>query len=115
MNAAAAGRTLPFVTSLRSRPGIVTVGGPGGERIAVRVEFPDQWDTVAFDVRTDTPVTELKRAALAAFAPRYATPEDYVLKLRGFEVIGEAASVANSGARDGSTYLMSYRRRRPVR
>ena len=114
-SAVEAGRKLPFVTSLRSRPGIVAVGGPGGERIAVRVEFPDQWDTIAFDVRTDAPVIDLKRAALAAFAPRYAAPEDYVLKLRGFEVLGEAGSVAASGARDGSTYLMAYRRRRPVR
>jgi hypothetical protein len=106
---------VPFVTALRSRPGRVRLGGEGGPRTTVRVELPEQWDTVAFDVRADVPVLDLKREALAQFGLGNAFPEDYVLKLRGFEVLGELASAAESGARDGSTFLLTHRRRRPVR
>ncbi|HVT37928.1 MAG TPA: hypothetical protein VHE78_02685 [Gemmatimonadaceae bacterium] len=81
----------------------------------VRVELPERWDTVAFDLRAAIPMLDLKRAALAEFGLGNAFPEDYVLKLRGFEVLGELASVAGSGARAGSTFLLTHRRRRPVR
>ena len=39
----------------------------------------------------------------------------FVVKLNGFEVLDENVSVADSGATNGSTFLVSYRRRRPVR
>jgi len=107
--------TAPFVTSLRSRPGIVRAGGDGAPRLSVRVEFPEQWDTVAFDVSADCPAGELKRVALQQFGLPEALPADFVLKLRGFEVLDEGASLAAGGALDGSTYLMTHRRRRPVR
>ena len=107
--------SLPFVTSLRSRHGIVRVPGAGASRITVRVEMPERWETVAFDVPTDIPVRALKLEALAQFGLQNALPADFVLKLRGFDVLAEQASVAESGARGGSTYLITYRRRRPVR
>lgn len=105
----------PFVTSLRSRPGVVRTGGDGTPRLSVRVEFPEQWDTVAFDVPAECPAAELKRAALSQFGLSHALPAEFVLKLRGFEVLDEGASLVAGGARDGSTYLMTHRRRRPVR
>ena len=40
---------------------------------------------------------------------------DYVVKLRGHEVLDERRSIAEVGARDGSTFLVTNRRRRPVR
>jgi hypothetical protein len=104
-----------FVTSIRSRPGIVRVGGEGTPRISVRVELPEQWDTIAFDAPADLPALALKREALKQFALPHAVPEEFVLKLRGFEVLDENASLAAGGARDGSTYLLTHRRRRPVR
>ena len=81
----------------------------------VRVQLLHRWDRMAFDVRPETPVATLKRDALAAFGLGGAAPADYVVKLRGWEVLGEQGSVAESGARDGSTYLIEYRRRRAVR
>jgi len=81
----------------------------------VRVQLLERWDRMAFDVRPETPVATLKRDALAAFGLAGATPSDFVVKLRGWDVLGEHGSVAESGARDGSTYLVTYRRRRPVR
>ena len=41
--------------------------------------------------------------------------EDFVLKLRGWEVLDESASLADVGAVDGSIFLLTHRRRRPVR
>jgi hypothetical protein len=115
MSAAELAAKVPFVTSLRSRPGIVRLEGSAGARLGVRVEIPEQWDTVAFDVPAGTPVGEFKRQVLATFGLPHAFPEDFVLKLRGFEVLGDAMSIADTGARDGSTFLLTYRRRRPVR
>jgi hypothetical protein len=81
----------------------------------LRVQLLERWDRIAMDVPAETPVATLKRDALAAFGLGGATPSDYVVKLRGWEVLGEQGSVAESGAREGSTYLVTYRRRRPVR
>jgi hypothetical protein len=81
----------------------------------LRVQLLERWDRIAVDVKPDVPVATLKRDALLAFGLTAAIPSDYVVKLRGWEVLGEQGSVAESGARDGSTYLISYRRRRAVR
>ncbi len=81
----------------------------------LRVQLLERWDRMDFDVKPETSVATLKRDALTAFGLTDAMPSDYVVKLRGWEVLGEQESVAESGARDGSTYLISYRRRRAVR
>jgi hypothetical protein len=115
MNSVSLAAKVPFVASLRSRPGIVRLGGDAGARLTVRVELPEQWDTIAFDVPAGAPVGDFKKQALAAFGLRRVFPEDFVIKLNGFEVLGDATSIADTGARDGSTFLLTYRRRRPVR
>ena len=104
----------PFVTQLRSRHDVVKLG-EGATRITVRVEIAEQWDTAAFDVAADTPVLALKRAALAEFGLGTVNSDEFVLKLRGIEVINEGESVVSGSARDGSSYLLAYRHRRPVR
>jgi hypothetical protein len=106
---------LPFVTALRSRPGVERVGSDTGPRLTVRVTLAQLWNTIAFSVPATALVSDLRSEALAAFGMGNAPPEDYVVKLRGFEVLGAETTVAQSGARDGSTFLLSYRRRRPVR
>ncbi|MBI1809591.1 MAG: hypothetical protein HYR75_06810 [Gemmatimonadetes bacterium] len=105
----------PFVTQLRARPGIVAVAGGSAARVTVRVELPDQWDTIACEVASDATVLALKQAALAAFGLGGAHAEDYLFKVHGTEVLAEQGSIAESGARDGTTFLLMYRRRRPVR
>jgi hypothetical protein len=115
MSANALAAKVPFVTSLRSRPGIVRLGSDAGARLAVRVELPEQWDTIAFDVPASASVGDFKKQVLDAFGLRRVFPEDFVLKLNGFEVLGDATSIAAAGALDGSTFLLTYRRRRPVR
>ena len=81
----------------------------------LRVQLLERWDRIAMDVKPETSVAALKRDSLTSFGLTDAIPSDYVVKLRGWEVLGEQGSIAESGARDGSTYLISYRRRRAVR
>ncbi len=107
--------TAPFVAQIRSRPGIVRLGPDGQPRITLRVQLAEAWDTV----RVETPPTESVGAvmaeALAALQPNDDGPDAFVVKLNGFEVLDENVSIAESGATNGSTFLLSYRRRRPVR
>ncbi len=103
------------VSTLRSRPGLLAIGAGAPNAITVRVQMPELWDTIAVLCAENTTVIALKRAALEAFGERHHPIEDYVLKLRGFEVLDEAAPVTVAGAREGSTFLLTYRRRRPVR
>lgn len=107
--------TAPFVAQLRSRPGILRLGDDGERRITVRVEMPEVWDTVRVETPPSEPVAVLKARALEALYPQTDPPHDFVLKLNGFEVLDENASIADAGARDGSIFLLTYRRRRPVR
>ncbi|MGH7654415.1 MAG: hypothetical protein ACREN6_07095 [Gemmatimonadaceae bacterium] len=81
----------------------------------LRVQLLEQWDRLDVSVAPETSVATVKHDALAAFGLRNVEPSDYVVKLRGWEVRGEEGSVAESGARDGSTYLITLRRRRAVR
>jgi len=115
MSGSAIASSTAFVSSLRSRPGIVRVAGEGADRLSLRVELPEQWDTIAFEVPAGLSALELKREALGQFGLPHAMPADFVLKLRGFEVLDEGASLAAGGAANGSTYLLTHRQRRPVR
>jgi hypothetical protein len=83
--------------------------------VKLRVQLLERWDRMAFDVAPETSVATLKRDALSAFGLASAEPADYVVKLRGWEVLGEQGSIAESGARDDSTFLVTLRRRRAVR
>jgi hypothetical protein len=103
------------VNALRARPGLLALGADDPGAITVRVQMPELWDTVAVRCAGETTVLALKKAALQAFGQRGHPAVDYVLKLRGFEVLDESVPVPVAGARDGSTFLLTYRHRRPVR
>lgn len=105
----------PFVAQLRRRPGVLAVGAAGGERVSLRVQLADRWDSIACDARADQPAAAFKAAALGAFGVAPHFPEDFCLKLRGIEVLDEQESLAATGAVDGSTFFVDRRRRRPVR
>jgi hypothetical protein len=77
--------------------------------------MPEAWDAVRFEVAPSAAVASLKRHALEALAPGVQSPDDFVLKLRGWEVLDESATVADIGMQDGSILLLTSRRRRPVR
>jgi hypothetical protein len=108
--------TEPFVAQLRTRGDVIELASPSGPAITVRVEMPEVWDTVRVHASPDERVLTIKRRALEALYPgSELRDEDYVLKLQGWEVLDESASLAATGAVDGSIFLVTNRRRRPVR
>ena len=106
----------PFTASLRTPDETIRLGGdPTTPTIALRVQSNEIWDAVLFEVPLDEPVISVKLAALEALVPKARHPEEYVLKLHGFEVLDEQATLSAIGVRDGSILLLTSRRRRPVR
>jgi hypothetical protein len=77
--------------------------------------MPEVWDTVRIDAPASEPVLSVKVAALRALFPDGEFHEDFVLKRNGFEVLDETASLRETGAVDGTIFLVTHRRRRPVR
>ena len=107
--------TTPFVAQLRSRPEILRLGARGEPTITVRVQMAAVWDVVRIEAPATEPVLSVKVAALQALYPEADFHDDFVTKLRGWEVLDENASLADAGASDGSIFLVEHRRRRPVR
>ena len=105
----------PFVAQLRSRPVAIRLGRDGQRLITVRVQMAEIWDTVRIETPAEEPVQSVKIRALQELLPDADRPEDFVLKLNGFEVLDEHAALSVAGAVDGSIFLLTYRRRRPVR
>ena len=105
----------PFVTGLRSRPSTIRLAPEGARVITIRVEMPEVWDVVRIAVAPSEPVLAVKVRALAALFPEAQMHEDFVLKLHGWEILDEAASLAAAGVVDGSILLLTHRRRRAVR
>ncbi|HWJ15415.1 MAG TPA: hypothetical protein VNS10_16875 [Gemmatimonadaceae bacterium] len=107
--------TSPFVASLRARRSTIHVAPEGTDTITIRVEMPEVWDVVRIVAAPSQPVVEVKLRAIEALCPEVEFQQELVLKLRGWEVLDENASLAEAGVVDGSILLMTYRRRRPVR
>jgi hypothetical protein len=107
--------TEPFVAQLRARGEALRLAPVGAAAITVRVEMPEVWDTVKVIVSPLEPIVRFKVCALEALYPVEANHEQFVLKLNGWEVLDENATLAAAGAVDGSIFLLTYRRRRPVR
>lgn len=106
----------PFVAQLRTRGDTIELAAPNGPAITVRVEMPEVWDVVRVHASPDEPALTVKRRALEALNPGTELRDDeYVLKLNGWEVLDESASLAATGAVDGSIFLVTHRRRRPVK
>ena len=109
-------RAEPFVAQLRTRGSIIELASPNGPAITVRVEMPEVWDVVRVHASPDERAVTVKRRALEVLMPgAELRDEDFVLKLNGWEVLDETASLAATGAVDGSIFLVTNRKRRPVR
>lgn len=108
--------TEPFVAQLRTRGDTIELATPSGPAMTVRVEMPEVWDVVKVHASPDERVLTIKRRALERLYPGSELhDDDYVLKLHGWEVLDESASLAATGAVDGSIFLVTNRKRRPVR
>ncbi len=107
--------TIPFVSELRNDGDVIRLGGGDGAVLHLRVQVAELWDALRVDAPGSEPVSSVKDAALAAFYPSGVPRDEFVVKVRGFEVLHENESLLASGIRDGSTLLLSRRRRRPVK
>ena len=108
--------TEPFVAQLRTRGDTIELASPSGPAITVRVQMPEVWDAVRVHASPDERAITVKRRALEALKPgAELRDEDYVLKLNGWEVLDESASLAAAGAVDGAIFLVTNRKRKPVR
>ena len=104
----------PFVSQLRARPGTIEIGTDGESTLSVRVQIPEVWDAVRVSAAADTEVSTVKARAVEALLGE-ADPERFLVKLRGTLVANEAVTLAEAGAVDGSTLLVTSRHRRPIR
>ncbi|MBK6489870.1 MAG: hypothetical protein IPF98_24115 [Gemmatimonadetes bacterium] len=108
--------SMPFTASLRSRSDGLRLGTGNEPVITLRVQVPDVWDTIRIEAPADTPVAVVKARALQALMPDEAVNHaDFVMKLAGWEVLDEQVALSEAGARNGSIFLLTSRRRRPVR
>lgn len=80
----------------------------------VRAQVLEAWDAIRIDADPSASVRSLKELALRELYPGENHETDFVVKLNGFEVLDEEAPLSATGARDGSTFLITDRRRRPV-
>lgn len=107
--------TVSFVNELRAPDRVIMVGGGDGTVLHIRVQVAELWDTVRVDAPASAAVDAVKAAALSTFFGTSESPDDYVVKLHGFEILHEGRSLESAGVKDGSTLLVSQRRRRPVK
>lgn len=107
--------TTPFVDALRSDGDAIHLEVSGGDALQIRVQSAELWRTVKVVVASWQLVGSVKAAALEAFFPDGVDATDFVVKLHGFEILHEDASLAFVGVRNGSTLLLTLRRRRAVR
>lgn len=105
-----------FVNQLRARGEPLRIAPAGVPAITVRVEMAEVWDTVKIIASPDEPVLSVKVRALEALFPAGDYHEEFVLKLKGWEVFNEeSTSLSAAGAVDGSIFLLQHRLRRAVR
>jgi hypothetical protein len=107
--------TASFVNSLRASGEPLRVGESGASMLHFRVEMPEVWDTIRVEAPESEPVVNVKAAALERLSPGAGPHEEHVMKLDGFEILDESAFLSQVGVVDGSTFLLTSRRRRPVR
>lgn len=108
--------TTHFVNSLRVRPEIIRLASEQAPVLwTVRVQAAEVWDAVRVEATPETPVRDVKQAAMALLLPDVEQIDSYMVKLHGAEVLNEAQSLQSAGARDASTLFVTALRRRPVR
>lgn len=104
----------PFVNSLRTRGDAFQLGAPSTQIFHVRAQVLEAWDAIRIDANPSASVRSLKQLALRELYPDVRHEDDYVVKLHGFEILDEDAPLSSTAAKNGSTFLITDRRRRPV-
>ena len=102
-----------LVTTCRARPDTIVLSAGHGA-LTMKVEMPERWDVVRLTASPGETVLAVKIAALAVIEPG-ADHRRWMMKLRGAEITSETQALMEVGARTGSTFLLTHRKRRPVR
>ena len=103
-----------FVNDLRTRGPAFKLGAPAGPALQLRAQVLEAWDAIRIDADPSASVKSLKQLALRELYPDSKHEREYVVKLNGFEVLDEDAPISDTTAKNGSTFLITDRRRRPV-
>lgn len=104
---------VPFVNALRTQGAPLRLGSGPGQLLHLRAQVLEAWDAVRIDAEPSASVKSLKHLALQTLSPDV-NEDDYVVKLHGWEILDENAPISSTKARNGSIFLISDRRRRPV-
>ncbi len=105
----------PFVNQLRAPAEAISLAPDGAASITFRVQMLEAWDAVKVVAEPRMSIASVKAQVLAVMAPDVPLPGDVVTKLGGFELRDEAKSLADVGVKDGSTLLLHFRRRQPLK
>ena len=89
--------------------------GAGGGSVSPEQQVAEMWDAIRVTAHPDTAISELKQRVVNEFFPGHEYLDDFVLKLRGWEMLDENQSIKTGGMVDGSIVLLARRRRRPVK
>ena len=104
---------VPFVNALRTQGAPLRLGSGAGQVLHLRAQVLEAWDAIRIDAEPSESVKSLKQLALRTLLPDV-NEDDYVVKLHGWEILDENAPISSTKARNGSIFLISDRRRRPV-
>jgi hypothetical protein len=104
----------PFVSGLRTRGAPFKLGSPSATPLQVRAQVLEAWDAIKIDANPEASVKSLKHLALQELYPDVRSDDEYMVKLHGFEILDENAPISSTAAKNGSTFLITDRRRRPV-
>ena len=104
----------PFVSGLRTQGGVFSLGSASGPVLQLRAQVLEAWDAIRIDADPSASVKSLKHLALKELYPDVRDDDQYVVKLHGWEILDEDAPISSTAAKNGSIFLISDRRRRPV-
>jgi hypothetical protein len=104
----------PFVSGLRTQGAAFRLGAGSGPVLQLRAQVLEAWDAIRIDADPSASVKSLKQLALKELYPDAQKDDQYVVKLHGWEILDENAPISSTAAKNGSIFLISDRRRRPV-
>jgi len=104
----------PFVSGLRTQGAAFRLGTGSGAVLQLRAQVLEAWDAIRIDADPSASVKSLKQLALKELYPDAQKDDQYVVKLNGWEILDENAPISSTDAKNGSIFLISDRRRRPV-
>jgi hypothetical protein len=104
----------PFVRGLRTQGAAFRLGTGSGPVLQLRAQVLEAWDAIRIDADPSASVKSLKELALKELYPDAQKDDQYVVKLHGWEILDENAPISSTDAKNGSIFLISDRRRRPV-